>query len=76
MCAIHDDRWHDVEHVRDVSEVDHQIVIAEGVAAFGEPNLVCTSVASLFHGVAHVLSAEELSLLDVHGAAGLCCCHQ
>ena len=61
------------KHVGDVAEVDHQIVVAERIAAFGEPHVGRTGVASLFIGVAHVFAREELRLLDVDRAPRLRC---
>ena len=52
--AVHDDRRCELEHVGDVAEIDHQIVVAEGVAAFCEPYVLGSRVASFLHGVAHM----------------------
>ena len=38
--AVHDDGRHDFEHVGDVAEIDNKVVVAEGIAAFGQPNFL------------------------------------
>ena len=67
--AVHDHRRHDVEHIGNVAEIDHEVVVAEGIAAFREPNLLRTSVAGLFDRVAHIATAQKLRLFDVHRAS-------
>ena len=67
--AVHDHRRHDVEHIGNVAEIDHEVVVAEGIAAFREPNLLRAGVASLFDRVAHVATAQKLCFFDVHRAS-------
>src|SRR5438105_7902246 len=52
------------------AHVDHQVVVAEGRAPFGEQDLRAAALAQLVDDVLHVLGSEELALLDVDGAPG------
>ena len=66
MCAVHDHRGHYLLHVGDISEVYHKVIVAKAVSSFGEPYLGGARIQRLLHGVAHVLSAQKLCLLDVY----------
>lgn len=68
--AVHDDGGHYFLHIRNIAEVDDEVVVSEGVAAFGEPYFLGTSLTGLFDGIAHVVGAEELCFLDVDGLPG------
>ena len=72
MGTVHDDRRHDVEHVGDVSEVHHEVVIAHHITTLCQPYLLGPCIAGFLHGIAHVTSTEELCLLDVDDASCLC----
>ena len=69
---VHDGRG-EGPHGGEATEVDHEVLVAEGGAAFGDPRLAVAAVVHLGHGVLHGLCAEELALLDVDHLAGLRC---
>ena len=69
--AVHDDRRDDAEHVGDIAEIDNKIVIAETVAALGEPHIGGTALTGFLDRIAHVGTGEKLGFLDVHGLARL-----
>ena len=70
--AVHDDGGHQPEHVGDVAEIDHEIVVSEAVAALGEPHFAGAALACFLYGIHHVAAREELCLLDVDDAARAC----
>ena len=74
--AVHDDIIHNLQHLGDVSEVNHQVVVTHHVAALCQPDLFGTSLAGFLYGIAHILSAEKLGLLDVYDTTGLGCCNE
>ena len=74
--AVHDHRRRDGEHVGNVAEIDDQIVVAEAVAALGEPDFGSAGFERLFVGIAHVGARKELRFLDIDGFAGLRRGHQ
>ena len=76
MGTVHDDIWHNLLHVRDVSEIYHEIVIAETVAAFCEPNFLGTALQCFFYRIFHISTAQELCLLDVNDFTSLGCRNQ
>ncbi len=76
MGAVHDHRRRDGEHVGNVAEIDDQIVVAEAVAALGEPDFGSAGFERLFVGIAHVGARKELRFLDIDGFAGLRRGHQ
>src|SRR5262249_38663932 len=51
-------------HDREAAHVDHQVVIAKGAAALGKDDLVVPGARDLLSGVADVVRADELALLD------------
>ena len=67
--TVHDDGGHNLEHVGDVAEIDYEVVVAERVAALGEPDVGGSGLARLLYGVAHVGAAQKLGFLDVDGLA-------
>ena len=71
MGAVHDDIRYNLLHIRNVSEIYHEIVVAEAVATLGEPYFAGTTIQSLLNRILHISSAQELSLLDVDNLAGL-----
>ena len=75
MGAVHHHCRHDVEHIADVAEVDHQIAVAHHVAALGEPDILGTSLSGFLYWIAHVTPSQELCLLDVDSLARLGGCH-
>ena len=75
MCAVHDDGVANLQHVWDVAEIDHQVVISHHVATLGEPHLHGASLTGFLHGITHVTAAQELGFLDVHHTSRPCCCH-
>ena len=71
--AVHHDRRGDFEHVGDIAEIDDEVVVAERVAALGQPDVTGPRLAGLFVGVAHVRARKELGLFDIHRFAGPGC---
>ena len=65
MRAVHDDRRSDTEHVGNVAEIDHQVVVAVHIATFGKPNLTGTGLHRLFIRVSHIFTRKELRFLDI-----------
>jgi hypothetical protein len=76
MGAVHHDAWHYIEHIRDIAEIDYEVIVSEGVTPFAEPYLLCPTLASLLHRIAHINTREELCLFDIDSLARLCCCHE
>ena len=52
------------------AHVHDEVVVAEACAALGDEYTRVAGVDDLGHRVAHVVGREELTLLDVDGAAG------
>ena len=65
MRAVHDDRRSDTEHIGNVAEIDHQVVVAVHIATFGKPNLTGTGLLRLFLRVSHIFTRKELRFLDI-----------
>jgi len=57
-------------HDGESAHIDHQIVVAEGSAAFGEEDAGVAGGSDFVDGVAHVPGRDELAFFDVDGAAG------
>ena len=57
------------QHVGDIAEIDDEVVVAERVAALGQPDFTGPRLAGLFVGIAHVRARKELRLLDIHRSA-------
>ena len=75
--TVHDDRRHNLQHVADVAEVHHQVVIPHHVATLRQPHLFGAGLAGLLYRVPHVAATQELRLLDVHRPARpRCRCQQ
>src|SRR5215469_2850945 len=53
------------------AHVDHEIVVTERRSTFGQEDTVPARFANFFGGMPHVPWRNELSLLDVDGAASL-----
>lgn len=68
--TVHDDGAAEGLHGGQATEIDDEIGIAEGGAAFGEPDLVVTRVYDLLTGKVHGGRAEELPFFDVDYFAG------
>ena len=66
MRAIHHHRRCNLQHVRYIPEIHNQVVISKHVSSLREPHVLSSRLASLLHGVTHVVAAEELCLFDVH----------
>ena len=69
MGTIHHHGLRDAQHVGDIAEIDHQIVVTVDIAAFGEPYFRSPRIARLLIGVLHVQPRKELRLFDIHGLA-------
>ena len=76
MRAVHDDIVHNFQHLWNVTEVNHQIMVAHHVATLCQPYLCGTSLAGFLYRIAHILSTQELTFLDVHCASSLGCCNE
>lgn len=63
MGTIHHHGLRDAQHVGDIAEIDHQIVVTVDIAAFGEPYFRSPRIARLLIGVLHVQPRKELRLL-------------
>src|ERR1043166_5850446 len=66
---VEDDGDAETTHDRERAHVHDQVVVAEREAALGEQELFAPGGARLFDDVARVPGREELTLLDVDGAA-------
>ena len=76
MRTVHDHRRYQFQHIGDVAEVNHQVVVAHHITTFREPYLFSTSLAGFLHGISHILATQELCLLDIHGAPSLGSSHE
>ncbi len=72
MGAVKDDRGQGTHH-GERAEIHDKIVVAEGRAALGEKYAIVAGGAEFFDGVRHVPRRDELTFLDVDGAAGFAC---
>ena len=57
--------------MRKTAHVDHEIVVAERRAALGENDLLVAGRSDLFGGMNEIGRRDELTFLDIDGAAGL-----
>ena len=71
MCTVHHHRRHNLQHVGDIAEIHYQVVISEHVSPLRQPHVLGSCLACLLYGIAHVVAAQELRLLDVHRLARL-----
>ena len=71
MCTIHDDTGNNLEHIGNIAEVNHQIVIAETIATFRQPHFLAARFEDLLHRILHICTRQELCLLDVDTLSGL-----
>ena len=71
MGAVHHHGRGDAQHVRNIAEIDDEVVVAVNIAALGEPYLRSARIAGLFVGIEHVGARQELRLLDIHRPARL-----
>ena len=76
MGAIHHYTRYDIKHIRDISEIDHKVVISKRIAAFTEPHLFCPTLTCLLHRITHIDAREELRLLDIYNLTRFGCCHE
>ncbi len=70
MCRVEDHR-RELAHDGQRTHVNHQIVVAERSAAFGEKDALAAGLANFVDRVTHVPRRDELPLLDVDCAAAL-----
>ena len=74
--AVHDDCRHEFQHVGNVAEIDHEVVIAHHVAALCQPYILGTGLAGFLYRIFHVLATQELGFLDVDRPPGLGSSHE
>lgn len=63
--GVEDDGVAELAEEGEAAEVDDEVVVAEGGAALGEPEVAVAGGLGLVDDVAHVLRGHELGLLDV-----------
>jgi hypothetical protein len=71
MRRVEQHRHTEILHQRDRAHVGDQVVVAEHRPAIGEQDVRGAALPQLVHDVPHVERREKLSLLRVHGLAGL-----
>ncbi len=67
--VVHD-RKPEPPHDREDAHVDHEVVVPEAEATFGDDHLPVSGGGDLFDRMPHVGGREELTLLEVDDAAG------
>lgn len=70
VSSVEDDGG-ELAHDGKRAHVNDEVVVAKAGSSLGEGDAVAAAVANLFDGVAHVGGGNELTLLDVDGAAVL-----
>ena len=70
MRGVHDRRMTKASHDGERPHIDDEVLVAEGRAAIGLPNLGGLGAFELIHDEAHFKRREELALLHVDDFAG------
>ena len=74
--AVHDDAVCPLAHERKIPKIYYEVVLAEGIASFCQPYFCSASFSHLLNREAHVLSTQELCLLNIDYTSRMCCRHE